>query len=170
MPSFATIKFFLLCSIVITIVLSRLNLNSNCIVLLTAIWLAERNFKNKLTLLKKDKLFIAYILYLVVQIAGTALSDDLKVGWKEIESKMGFLAIPLVFCSGSFTNDHLRRRMMFVFSISLTLATLYCIGTASIRYFVTSDETVFFYHQLVSPLDHHAVYFAVFTVDNQAFV
>ena len=138
--------------------------------LLTAIWLAERDFKNKLALLKKDKLFLAYVLYLVVQIAGTALSDDIKVGWKEVESKLGFLVIPLIFCSGSFTNGNLRRRLMYVFSISLTLASIYCIAVATIRYFVTSDETVFFYHQLVSPLEHHAVYFAVFAFISLVFL
>ena len=163
MAPLKTIKFYLLCGIVITIVFSRLNLNSTCILLLTALWLIERDFKNKLTLLKKDKLFITYVLYLIVQIAGTALSDDIKIGWKEIESKLGFLALPLIFCSGSFTDGVLRRKLMFVFSISMTLAGFFCIGAAAIRYFVMSDETVFFYHQLVSPLDHHAVYFAVFT-------
>ena len=165
-----TIKFFLLCATVITIVLSRLNLNSICIVLLTATWLAEGDYKNKLNLLRKDKLFIAYVLYLVLQIAGTTLSDDIKVGWKEIESKLGFLAIPLIFCSESFTDINLRRRLMFVFSISLTLAAGYCLGAAALRYFVSSDETVFFYHQLVSPLDHHAVYFAVFTFISLVFL
>ena len=144
MPSPKTIKFFLLSAIVVTIVFSRLNLNSNCIVLLSAIWLFERDFKTKIALLKKDKLFIAYVLYLVVQIAGTAMSDDIKSGWKEVESKLGFLAMPLIFCSGSFTDGNLRRRLMYVLSISLTLAAIYCMGAASIRYFVTSDDTVFF--------------------------
>lgn len=170
MVALKTIKFFLLCAAVVTIVLSRLNLNSICIVLLTAIWLAERDYKNKLNLLKKDKLFIAYVLYLVLQIAGTALSDDIKVGWKEIESKLGFLAIPLMFCSGSFTDINLRRKLMFVFSITVTLAAGYCLGAAALRYFVSSDETVFFYHQLVSPLDHHAVYFAVYTFISLVFL
>ena len=163
MAPIKTIKFILLCGIAITIVLSRLNLNSNCIVLLTALWLIEGDFKNKLTRLKNDKLFIAFVLYLVVQIAGTALSDDFKTGWKEIESKAGFVVLPLIFCSGSFTDGNLRRRLMFVFSITLTLAACFCMSAAAIRYFLISDETVFFYHQLVSPLDHHAVYFAVFT-------
>ena len=93
---------YLLYGIIITIVFSRLNLNGLCIILFTLAWLLEGGFKYKLTLLKKDKLFIAYALYFLIQFAGLAQSENIYTGWKGVESKLGYLVLPMVFCSTSF--------------------------------------------------------------------
>lgn len=164
------IKLFLLCAIVMTICLSRLNLNSNFIVLLIIAWLAGGRLKQRFAVLKKDKLFIAYLLYLAIQVIGVTMSDDLNAGWKEIESKMGFLAVPVIFCSRGFHTENMRRKAMLIFGISITGAALYCMAMAVSRYVVSHDMTVFFYHEFVRPLDHHAVYFAVFTFINLVFL
>ena len=163
MLSLSNIKLFSLCAIVITIVLSRLNLNSNFLVLLAFAWLLEGRFKKKMALLKKDKLFLAYLLYFIIQIAGVTMSDNLMVGWKEFESKVGFLVVPLVLCSAGLPDRYMRKKIMMVFSLAVLVAGLFCIGVSGFNYVKTQDESIFFYHQLVSPLDHHAVYFAVFT-------
>lgn len=157
-----TIRFLLFCTIVITIVLSKLNLNSVCIIVLILTWFAEGNLKIKWNLLKKDKLFIAYTLYLIIQIVGISVSENLKDGWKEVESKLGFLALPLIFCSTAFLDREMRKKLMLVFSVALTFTAFYCLGAAFLKYSVSLDTTVFFYHQLLSPLNHHAVYFAVY--------
>lgn len=170
MISRENIKLFLLCAIVVTISLSRLNLNSNFIVVLIVALFAAGRLRQRLAVLKKDKLFIAYVLYLLIQIAGATLSDDLKVGWKEIESKVGFLALPLVLCSRGFHTENMRRKVMLVFCMSITAAALYCITMAISRYSASHDITVFFYHELVRPLDHHAVYFAVYAFINLVFL
>ena len=170
MMSRENIKLFLLCAIVITICFSRLNLNSNFIVLLTAAWLAGGRLKRRFQVLLKDKLFIAYLLYVVIQAIGITMSDDLKPGWKEVESKLGFLAIPVVLCSRGFHTENMRRKVMLVFGMGLTVAALYCISVAIFKYSVSHDTTVFFYHELMRPIDHHAVYFAVFTFINLVFL
>jgi O-antigen ligase len=148
---------------VITIVFSRLNLNGLCIILFTLTWLIEGGFKYKWSLLKKDKLFIAYALYFLIQFAGLAQSENIYTGWKGVESKLGYLVLPMVFCSTSFLNISMRRKVMWVFSLAITLAALYCLAVAGIEYFETGDNAFFFYHQLVSPISHHAIYFSVYT-------
>lgn len=157
-----SIRFFLICLMVVTIVLSLLNLNSYCIVLFVATWFVEGDFKNKWTLLKKDKLFIASSLYILIQFAGIAQADTFLQGWKEAESKLGFFALPLVFCSTTFFTTDMRRKVMLVLCIILTIAALYCLGTALYHFSYTGNRELFFYHQLVSPLQHHAIYFSVY--------
>jgi len=52
---------------------------------------------------------------------------------------------------------------MLSFSICVTVAAAYCLLRAFIYYLNTADVEVFFYHNLVAPVKHHAVYFAVYT-------
>lgn len=170
MISLKTIKFILLCLIATSLLLSLLNVNSNAIVALIFIWLIEGDLKRKFTALAYDKLFLAFLLYLVVHFAGLAMSEDRFTGWKEFESKMGFLALPVIICSSTFIDQNLRRRIMLVFTIALTAIGVYCIGAATVSYAMYSDETVFFYHEFVKPIHHHAVYFAVFTFISLAFM
>jgi len=147
----------------ITIVFSLLNLNSYCTLLFTFAWLLEGKFKSKWTILKRDKLFIAFALYFLIQFAGIAQSENLYSGWLGVEDKLGFLMLPMVFCSSPFLNITMRRKAMLVLSSAITLASIYCLVFAGIRYFDTGNTIYFFYHPLVSPLSHHAVYFSVYT-------
>ena len=156
-------RVWLLYGMVITIVLSRLNLNSLCIILFTLAWLIEGNLKNKWALLVKDKLFIAYALYFLIQLEGLAQAENIYNGWDSVENKLGFLMLPMVFCSGPFLNIATRRKVMLVFTLAITVAAIYCLAIAGIRYLHTGNSEFFFYHQLVSPISHHAVYFSVYT-------
>jgi O-antigen ligase len=156
-------RMYLLYGMVITIIFSRLNLNSFCLILFTLAWLIEGQFKSKWALLKKDKLFIAYALYFLIQFTGMAQSKNLYSGWIGVEDKLGFLFLPMVFCSTPFLKINMRRNIMLVLSCSITLAAIYCLAMAGIQYFNTGNTSFFFYHQLVSPISHHAVYFSVYT-------
>jgi O-antigen ligase len=157
------VRLYLLYGMVITIVFSLLNLNSYCILLFTLAWLIEGKFKSKWTLLKRDKLFIAYALYFLIHFVGMTQSENIYSGWLGVEDKLGFLLLPVVFCSTPFLNITMRRKVMLVFSLAITLAAIYCLAIAGIQYFDTGDSVFFFYHQLVSPISQHAVYFSVFT-------
>ena len=165
------IRLFLISGIVVTIVLSWLNLNSTFIILLAVTWLTEGDFRNKLKLLKKDFLFLAYLAYVVLQFVGLFKSDNLYYGYKELESKLGFLVLPLVFCSTSVLSHAFRTKVMYVLSLTVTVVGLYCLVIAGFHFlFHEKNADVFFYHQLVSPVSHHAVYFSVFVFISLAFI
>jgi O-antigen ligase len=156
------LKILSLYGIAITIVFSVLNLNSIFIMLFTIAWLLEGNLKSKFKLLGSDPLFLTYTLYFLVQVYGILFSEDLQAGWKHVESKLGFLVLPMVFCSSGFITKNIRKHLIFAFCIMVTIATLYCLIQASLRFLYTSNPEVFFYHELVSPFSHHAIYFSVF--------
>ena len=101
--------------------------------------------------------------YFLIQFAGLCQSENIYSAWDKVENKMGFFLLPIVFCSTSFLNTVMRRKVMLFFSFVTTVAAIYCLAIVSIRYFNTGNSTVFFYHQLVSPISHHAVYFSVYT-------
>ncbi|MEO8764201.1 MAG: O-antigen ligase family protein [Ginsengibacter sp.] len=157
------VRRYLLYGMIITIIFSRLNVNSLCMILFTLTWIIEGNFKDKWRLLKNDKLFIAYGLYFLVQFVGMTQSDNLYSGWLGVEDKLGFLMLPMVFCSTPFLDVAMRRKVMTLFSISITIAAIYCLVIAGIQYSGTGNNEFFFYHQLVSPISQHAVYFSVYT-------
>jgi len=158
-----SLRLYLLYGVIITIVFSRLNLNSLCVLLFTLTWLIEGRFKSKWALLKRDKLFIAYALYFLIQFVGISQSENMYSGWLGVEDKLDFLMLPAVFCSAPILNITMRRKIMLVFSFAITLAAIYCITIAGIEYFDTGNIVFFFYHQLVSPISQHAVYFSVYT-------
>jgi len=168
--AFDTIKLYALYGVVLTILLSRLNLNSICIIVFFAAWFFEGNFKEKWGLLKKDRLFLAYTLYFLVEVIGFFNGPDMERSWKNLESKVGYLAIPLVFCSSSFVTRAFRRKILLSLSIFVTIIITYCLLVALNHYTKTHDPEVFFYHTLVSPFDHHAVYFSVFTFISLVFL
>ena len=170
MISITTLRLYLLYAVLITIVLSLLNLNSIFLVALVCTWILDGNFSNKWSRLKKDKLFVTYSLYFIIQIAGIALADNLMAGWKEFESKAGLFGVPLIFCSTHFLDDRMRRNAMMVFSITLSLGAIFCLIVAMYKYVFTADATLFFYHQLVVPLNQHAVYFGVFILISLIFL
>ena len=95
-------RLYMIYGMLITIVFSLLNLNSYCTLLFTLAWLLEGKFKSKWAILKRDKLFIAYALYFLIQFAGMTQSENLYSGWLGVEDKLGFLMLPMVFCSSPF--------------------------------------------------------------------
>ncbi|WP_276485268.1 O-antigen ligase family protein [Paraflavitalea pollutisoli] len=159
------LKLFLLWGIGFTIVFSLLNLNSIFLVSLTGAWLLqtllEGTLYKKLDRLRKDRLFVAYILYFLVETSGLLHATDLGAGLKNFESKLAFLALPVVFCTSVISKDT-RKQVLTGFTIAVTVASLYCL-LLSVKFYLQQHSTeLFYYHGLVSHLDHHAVYFSVF--------
>jgi O-antigen ligase len=161
------LKLYLLWGIGVTIAFSLLNLNSILIVSLSAAWLLEifvleGSLTQRWNLLRKDRLFIAYFFYFLVEAAGIFYATDLFAGWKNFESKLGFLALPVVFCSTPSANRVISGKVLTGFSLSITAASIYCLVVVISKYFQVHDTNLFFYHDLVSPVAHHAIYFSVF--------
>ena len=151
----------MLSAILVTITFSRLNLNSICVILLSATWLFEGDIRNKLSMLRKDTLFLAYCLYFILQVLGMFMGTDLKAGWKHIEGQVGFFVIPLILCSSPVSVE-MRKKVMILFTISLTVASLFCIIVLTWKNSNHLSLDLFFYHSLVSPISHHAIYFSVY--------
>ena len=156
------IKTWLICAMLFFIIFNFLVLTSICIILLTTVWFFEGNLKLKWELLRADYLFIAYAIYFLVELLGIFQAPDIITGWKNVETKLGFIVLPIIFCSSDFVNERVRRRILLSLSLTMTLALMYCLVINAGQYIRTHDPNLFFYHTLLDPLDQHAVYFSVY--------
>lgn len=154
--------FLVLCGIAASIVFSLLLVNSLFIIALLLLWILKGSFRQKWDLLSRDTLFKAYLLLFVANAIGILYTPDWLAGWKNTESQLGFVVLPLIFCSSPLLSARTRTGVLMVYSIVLTVAALGCLAIAAWKYGTNHNPAVFFYHDLVSPLDHHAVYFSVY--------
>lgn len=154
--------------IVITVAFSKLNLNSIFIIGLAVSWIVAVKAGNLRVI--KNHLFIAFLLYFLVQIIGLYTSGSPAAGLKFLESKLGFLILPLILLTPGFLKDKTRDSTMLVFISALAAASVYCLVIAGVRFMTNHDPNVFFYHALVSPVKHHAVYFSAYLIIGIAFL
>jgi O-antigen ligase len=82
-------------------------------------------------------------------------------GWNKIRLSSGLLITPLAICCTDYINKNTREKLLTWYCLILTAASLYCLAYAGVHYFQSGDPSHFFYHALVSPFKHHAVYFAI---------
>ncbi|MBL7742138.1 MAG: O-antigen ligase family protein [Chitinophagaceae bacterium] len=86
---------------------------------------------------------------------------NIHEGWNDIRIKSGLVIIPLaVYCSTCITKT-LRDKLLSYYCLIVFAASLYCLGKAVITYYHTGSTSSFFYHDLVSPLKQHAVYYSI---------
>ncbi|MFN5133911.1 MAG: O-antigen ligase family protein [Chitinophagaceae bacterium] len=82
--------------------------------------------------------------------------------WFETEKKLGFLILPLLMSIAvPLSKATLHKIMMLVCSSAAVLMILLFIISFS-NYFNGADASIFFYHQLTAPVQHHAVYLSAY--------
>lgn len=107
-----------------------------------------------------NPVFISLFIFFIVQACGVLYTQDKPILLKEISQKAGIVAIPFFFMSGViFTKDRIKQ-LIAIFSICLTLVSVYCLIKAYSLYVETRNINVFFYHALLKPFDLHAIFFS----------
>lgn len=102
-------------------------------------------------------------LFFLLQLVYLPFSNNLYEGWKHVQVKSAILFIPLCFYCCPFINKNRFRSLMNGYVLATAIILSWCLGVAFIKYqFHHAPVTVFFYHQLVSDLGHHAVQFSIF--------
>jgi O-antigen ligase len=101
-------------------------------------------------------------LFFLLQLIYLPFAGDLYEGWKHVQVKSALLFIPLCFYCCPFINKHRYRSLMNVYVFTMAIVLTWCLGVAFKQYyFHHAPVYVFFYHQLVRDLDHHAVQFSI---------
>lgn len=68
---------------------------------------------------------------------------------------------PIAIYSTGYLNSNTTKKILEAFCVLLVLASLYCLANAIADYQHSGDSSIFFYHRLVHPIRHHAVYFSI---------
>lgn len=110
----------------------------------------------------KQPFFILLVAFYVLQFVALFYTTDTHEGWNNIRLKSGLIFIPLAMYSSYDMPDAVRKRLIRGYCIVLAIASLYCLLLAVRHYTEVHSRYVLFYHELVSPLKQHAVYFSIF--------
>ncbi len=105
--------------------------------------------------------FLSCLLYFIFQFTSFFQSKDLSEEWRQIILKTGLVFIPLLITCCSYVNVITRKKLMTSFILLLAIACVICLSMAGISYSSTYNSSIFFYHQLVSPIKQHAIYFSL---------
>jgi len=110
----------------------------------------------------RNRYLAACSFFFLLQIIPLVYTSNLIESWKHVQVKSALLFIPLCFYSCSYINKARFHSLMTAYIYSLVVMLTWCLGAAFINYyFHHAPITVFFYHQLVSDLGHHAVQFSI---------
>ncbi|MGZ3912632.1 MAG: O-antigen ligase family protein [Flavisolibacter sp.] len=154
--------FLTLIITMVSLALSIRFLNSLSIIILVLLVLFHPERRVLVRKAFTHPIFLALAALFLMQVAGLFYTSDSVRGWRELTQKAGLIGIPFFFCAIPAISTKRMRELMAVFSLSLLLVSLYCLLYACLGYNRTGDPSVFFYHKLVSPFQHHAIFFSFF--------
>jgi hypothetical protein len=123
-----------------------------------------KNKAEKGALLEKQfiNLFIIGCIFLyILQITALFYTKNVYEGLRHVQLKTAIAIVPLALSQGNFLDNSVRRKVMRAFLAVLFIVTIYCLVVALATYLSTYESTVFFYHQLVSPFEQHAIQFSI---------
>lgn len=117
--------------------------------------------KSILTSLRKSWDILAFLLILVIGLLNT---QDMATGVKVLETSSGLLAMLILFNRIDDANDKLIHDVMISFIASLLIASLLSLVNAVINFSSSGNLDVFFYYELVSPIQSHPTYLAYYLI------
>lgn len=100
--------------------------------------------------------FFLGCLVLFISLAASVLVHRLP--FSQLERHAGLVLAPLAWAGSHSLDKSARRKIALFFILATAASALVCLAAALIRFLQTGEGNPFFYHQLVSPLDGHAVY------------
>jgi O-antigen ligase len=156
------VGFYILLTTLVCLAFSIRFVNSLSIVALVVFILVHPHAKTMFKRAFTNFYFLSFLALFLMQLIGLLYTSDTSEGWNEVTKKAGYLAIPFFFCAYYSLPSIAMRRLLLYFSISLVLVSLYCFVFAFVQFNKTGDYSVFFYHKLVLPVQHHAVFFSFY--------
>lgn len=109
----------------------------------------------------KNLFLTGCILFYLLHIITIFYTNNRPETWSNLRIKSGLIFVPLAICFTDYIKADTRRNLLTGFCIILAVASLYCIWIAFLHYLKTAETAQFFYHALVKPFGHHAVYFSI---------
>ncbi len=149
-------SFLLLLFVLISIPLSYA-LNGIMIGLFAVITIIS--FK-KLNFRIENNLVFPVILYFLMLLSIT-WSGDINATLKGLSKTLPLLVIPICFMALPRFSNLQKQKIISYYSYGMFFFVIYCISKATIRYLITGDNSVFFYHELVTE-DLNAIHVSIY--------
>ena len=110
----------------------------------------------------RNPYFLACIALFLVKLSGVFYTEHLHESLRQTETKLIWIAIPFFFSANKVIPSSTVWHLMIGFTIALFSVALYSLLHAFFLYQQLHDNSVFFYHELVRPVRHHAVVFSFY--------
>lgn len=153
------IAFYILAILLVSLAFDIRFINSIFTVVLVLVIFIHPQKRLLLKNIFVNYLFLSLLILFLIQTSGLAYSDDTTEGLEDISRKAGMLPFAFFFCIARLQGNSLRR-LIAVFSVSLVIVSFICIAIALADYLKNGDGKVFYYHELVRPFLHHAIFFS----------
>lgn len=119
--------------------------------------LSAKNYKFSF----QSVLFYPIALYILMALS-IIWTIDFKITFEALSKELALLLLPFCFFIIQFSKAE-KLKILSYFSHAIFAYCIYYLIKASIRYFLTNDSSVFFYHELVT-LDVNAIHVSVYCV------
>jgi len=158
-----SVLLLLLATVMITLLSGNIWLNSISVYPLAVFGILHfkgRDFANKFL---KSGFAVCCLLFFLLHVLQLFMDVPEKMQIFEIEKKIGFAVIPVILLLLDPVAVRIKEKLLEICVAFLALMFAFLITAAFIRFIQTGNSSEFFYHQLVSPLHHNAVYLSAYT-------
>ena len=130
------------------------------IILLVINWLIEGKFKEKFKNIRRLPFVALFIGFYLMHLIGLLYSDNIEFGMFDIEIKLSFLVLPLLFSTSKKFDGGQVLNVFISLILGCCTAIVFCLGRSSYAYSQTGDVNSLLYGEL--SMFHHPTYFAMY--------
>ena len=95
------------------------------IVIVSANWMLEGNFPEKINTVKTNKILWAFLLFYFLHLLGMMWSEEMSYGANDLKIKLPLLALPLVFATTPGLSEKEIKKILLIYIGGILLATLW---------------------------------------------
>jgi len=132
---------------------------SNIAVILLVVYSLFSVFKSQKTTFNKDHFWLVLIYFLML--ISVFWTIDFDATRQALSKELSFILIPLCFFLNPPISTSEKNKIIQYYSYSFLFFTIFCLFKSGIRYLITKDVNVFFYHELVT-FDVNAIHVSVY--------
>lgn len=103
----------------------------------------------------------ATTIYFFIVLSGLLHTVDFSLEFKNIESKLSLILLPIIFGILPYKDPRLKRWLLSSLLVFVIIVSGICLISAIIHLVKTNSVERFFYHELLLPFNHHAIFFSV---------
>lgn len=109
-----------------------------------------------------NKAYFIPMAFYMLMVVSVIWSNDRAEAFRGLERQLALVLIPLAFVMMPKLSRNIRNKVFYWFSQALAVFALFFMLKAGFTYLQLGDSAIFFYHELVAPLDLNAIYVSVF--------
>ncbi len=157
------IFYWMLTFVAITLPFPAYSINSQAIIILLVYWIFYNSFNEKLEILKENKFWLLLLSSpFLIAILGLIYTADVSDAFRDIELKVPFLVLPLVFFSVKLSAE-ITSFILKYFTYAVLVATVLA-GSKVLYFKINALGNYFYYDRFSEFLDKHTTYFSLFVV------